>query len=552
MPARPLRKSAIWNQLVDHHTAFAPVSLAHLFDADPQRFEHFSARLGGLILDYSKNHLSQGTLKLLMRLAEEAGLPAQMAAMKNGEKINRSENRAVLHTALRLPKSARLLLDGRNIVADVHRELNRALAFAEKVRSGAHLGYYGQSITDVVNIGIGGSDLGPQMLTLALKPFQGALRVHFVANIDPAALAQTLAPLDPQRTLFIVASKSFGTLETLQNALAARRWFHEKLPQTDAAAIAHHFVAVSSNIEAAVAFGIEKENVFGMFDWVGGRYSVWSTIGLPVMMAIGAEAFLQFLEGGRAMDKHFFNTPLHKNLPVLLGMIGIWYSDFHGAATHAILPYDHGLRRFPAHIQQVDMESNGKSRTRTGTVVEGNTGTVVWGEEGTNSQHAFFQLLHQGTRLTPCDFIITLKSSYEDEAHRHRALVANALAQTRALMVGKSSEEVKQELAARTDLSPEALGELIPQKVFSGNRPSTTIALEEITPYNLGMLLALYEHKVFVQGAVWGVNSFDQWGVELGKVLAQDIEPNMTGEHTPAYDSSTNGLIAAYRKAHHG
>lgn len=544
MSLHPINHSAVWAQLHQHQRSTRFLHMRDLFAQDPQRFARMHLRLGGLLLDYSKNRITEDTLQLLVQLAETAELPAWMDKMRRGDKINISENRAVLHTALRLPPDAAVFVDGHNVVPDIHRELQRALDFADALNSGAHTGAGGKTITDVVNIGIGGSDLGPQMAVRALVPYRQRLRLHFVANVDGANLAQVLAPLDAGRTLFIVASKSFGTPETLLNAQAAQQWFLQQgLTRED---IARHFVAVSSNVAAAAAFGIAPERVFAMFDWVGGRYSVWSAIGLPLMCAVGAAHFRDFLAGGHAMDRHFFSAPLRHNMPVLLGLIGLWYNTFYQAASHAVIPYDHGLRRLPAHLQQLDMESNGKQTGRWGERLDFDTGAVIWGEEGVNSQHAFFQLLHQGSRLIPSDFIVPVNSHYA-VGQQQQVLVANALAQTEALMRGKTLAEAYAELDGLDGRTRDVLA---PQKVFPGNQPTNTLMLDKLTPFNLGMLLALYEHKVFVQGVIWGINSFDQWGVEYGKVLAQTILPQLGDDSVLAHDASTNALIDFYRSCH--
>ncbi|WP_434626953.1 glucose-6-phosphate isomerase [Chromobacterium sp. CV08] len=540
-----INSTQIWSKLHQHQRATRHMHMRELFDLDPQRFQRFSLELDGLLLDYSKNRITERTLELLFELARAADLAGWMEKMRTGAHINVSEGRAALHTALRLPADARLSVDGRDAVADVHRVLARLKDFSEEVRDGRWLGFTGQPIRDVVNLGIGGSDLGPLVVKEALSAYADRrLNVHFVSNVDGQHLARTLEGLDPARTLFIVASKSFTTPETLLNAQAARGWFLQAGGEAD---IARHFVAVSTNEAAVRAFGIDPRHMFGFWDWVGGRYSVWSAIGLPVMLAIGYDHFRAFLDGGHAMDRHFFEAPFAANMPVLLALIGIWYNTFYRAHTHAIMPYDHGLRRLPAHIQQLDMESNGKRVGRLGEALDFDTGPVIWGEEGANSQHAFFQLLHQGTRLVPCDFILPLNSHYP-LANQHDVLVANCLAQTEALMRGKTEAEVMQELSR---LTGEELDMLLPQKLFPGNQPSNTLALDKVTPYSMGMLMALYEHKVFVQGVIWGINSFDQWGVEYGKQLARRILPELAGDAGGlAHDSSTNGLIRHYRERH--
>ncbi|OHX10864.1 glucose-6-phosphate isomerase [Chromobacterium sphagni] len=540
-----INSTPIWAKLHQHQRATRHMHMRELFDTDPQRFQRFSLELDGLLLDYSKNRITERTLELLFDLARVADLGGWMERMRSGERINVSEGRAVLHTALRLPAEATLRLDGQDVAADVHGVQQRLRQFSDSVREGAWLGFAGQRIRDVVNLGIGGSDLGPRVVTEGLAAYaHPELNVHFVSNVDGQHLARTLARLDPASTLFIIASKSFTTPETLLNAQAARAWFLQAGTEAD---IARHFVAVSTNEPAVRAFGIDPQLMFGFWDWVGGRYSVWSAIGLPVAMAVGYDNFRAFLDGGHAMDRHFFEAPFHANMPVLMALIGIWYNTFYQAHTHAIMPYDHGLRSLPAHIQQLDMESNGKRVGRFGEMLDFDTGPVIWGEEGANSQHAFFQLLHQGTRLVPCDFILPLNSHYPI-ANQHEVLVANCLAQTEALMRGKAEAEVMQELS---HLSGEELDMLLPQKLFPGNQPSNTLALDRLTPYSMGMLMALYEHKVFVQGVIWGINSFDQWGVEYGKQLARRILPELSGAVGElSHDSSTNGLIRHFRERH--
>ncbi len=540
-----INEQPVWARLHQHQRATRHLHMKELFAQDPQRFDRYSLQLDGLMLDYAKNRITDRTLELLQELAQVADLPGWMRKMRAGERINISEKRAVLHSALRLPAHASLPLDGEDVVPQVHAVLQRMAAFAQRVRSGAWLGFSGQRVRQVVNIGIGGSDLGPLMVAEALKPYADpALTFHYVSNVDGQHLAQVLQQCDAATTLFIVASKSFATPETLLNAQAARRWFLQHAGEAD---IARHFVAVSTNAPAVQAFGIDTDNMFGFWDWVGGRYSVWSAIGLPVMLQIGPERFAEFLAGGARMDEHFFNTPFERNIPVLLGLIGIWYNTFYGAHTHAIMPYDHGLRRLPAHIQQMDMESNGKRVGRYGEQLDFDTGPVIWGEEGVNSQHAFFQLLHQGTRLVPCDFIIAMNTHYP-VGDQHRVLVANCFAQTEALMRGKTEAEVLQELS---HISGDELDMLLPQKLFPGNQPSNTIALDKVTPYNLGMLLAMYEHKVFVQGVIWGVNSFDQWGVEYGKQLASRLLSELEAGQVAAHDASTRGLMRHFMERNH-
>lgn len=542
-----INRSPVWSRLHQHQRATRYMHMRDLFAQDGQRFNRYSIELNGLLLDYSKNRITDRTLELLVELAEVANLPQWIKAMMSGVQINVSEHRAVLHTALRLPPDASLDLAGQDVVADVQRELAACERLAAQVRDGSWLGASGKRIRTVINIGIGGSDLGPLMVTEALAAWHHAeLDVRFVSNVDGQHLLRTLERCAPDETLFIIASKSFTTPETLLNANAARRWLVSALGE---AAVSRHFVAVSCNETAVTRFGIDPANMFRFWDWVGGRYSVWSAIGLPVMMAIGPENFRDFLTGGHTMDEHFRSAPLVRNMPVILGLLGVWYNTFYSAHTHAIMPYDHGLRRLPAHIQQLDMESNGKRVGRYGEHLDFDTGPVIWGEEGANSQHAFFQLLHQGTRLVPCDFIVPLNTHYPLDG-QHQVLVANCFAQSEALMLGKGEAELLGEMAG---MSGDELDMLLPQKLFPGNQPSNTLALDSITPYTLGMLLALYEHKVFVQGVIWGVNSFDQWGVEYGKQLASRLlremrDPDATTDH----DASTSGLMAHFKERHHG
>ena len=531
-----------WQALSDHQTATDHLHLRDQFTQDPHRFDNMHETLHGLLFDYSKNRITEETLTLLCRLAEAAKLPEQMAAMQRGDKINTSEQRAVLHTALRLPDQADpVWVDDENIVPKVHSELDRALTFAENLLSGAHAGCTGKHITDFVHIGIGGSDLGPLMCIQSLKSYRKHIRVHCVSNADDADIAQTLAMLDPETTLFCIASKSFNTPETLLNAYAARAWYRDAgLPESE---IYRHFCAISSNVSAARNFGIPPENVFAMFDWVGGRYSVWSAIGLPVMVAIGESRFRELLRGAHTMDEHFFHTELRHNIPVLMGLLHVWYNNFHHADGHTVVPYSHDMRRFPSWLNQLDMESCGKSRTTDGSAVSYKTGGIVFGDEGVDCQHAYFQLLHQGTRLIPCDFIIPMTTPHQ-VGRQHRFTVANAFAQAEALMKGKTLEEALAELADLPELERNSLA---PQKEFPGNRPSNSFLINKISPFTLGMLMAAYEHKVFVQGVIWGINPFDQWGVEYGKVLAKAIEPELFQDKALRHDSSTNGLIQYYR-----
>jgi len=521
--------------------------MRQMFQDDPARFDKFSLQLDSLLFDYSKNRINEETIKLLLALAEQAELPAYIGRMFGGDKINCTEQRAALHTALRNRSARPVYVDEKDVMPDVRRVLELMHRFSDAVRNGTHTGHTGKQITDIVNIGIGGSDLGPLMVCEALKPFGSMeLRAHFVSNVDGTHLAETLKKLDAETTLFIVSSKTFTTQETLTNARSARAWLIKKLG--DEQAVAKHFAAVSTNLEATAKFGIDPDNVFEFWDWVGGRYSLWSAIGLPIAIYLGMDKFEELLDGAYTMDEHFRNAPLEKNIPVLMGLLGIWYGNFFGAASNAILPYDQYLHRFPAYLQQLEMESNGKSVDRDGNAVDYDTGMVVWGEPGTNGQHAFYQLIHQGTRMIPADFLAPLHSHNPGGEH-HAILLANCFAQTEALMLGKTAVEARAELEAQynhaadnaTLIRPTTL---LPHKIFPGNRPTNTLLFDQLDPHTLGMLIALYEHKVFVQGIVWNINSFDQWGVELGKQLAGKILPELrnTGV-TSQHDASTNGLI---------
>ncbi len=501
--------------------------------------------LDDIVVDFSKNRINDRTLELLLSLAEERGVPDFIERMFRGERINATEQRSVMHVALRNRSARPMEVDGQDVMPAVREVLAKMRDFTERLRSGAHRGYTGEPITDVVNIGIGGSDLGPLMVCEALRPYvREGMRAHFVSNVDAAHLMQTVSDLDPARTLFIVASKTFTTLETLTNARSARRWLVDRLQKEES--VASHFVAVSTNHRAVREFGIDPNNVFEFWDWVGGRYSLWSAIGLSIACVIGMDRFEELLDGAHRMDEHFRGAPLNANIPVLLALIGVWYTCFFDACSFALIPYDQSLHRMPAWLQQGDMESNGKRTRRDGSIVhEHPTGPIVWGEPGTNSQHAFFQLLHQGTRLVPCDFLAPLHSHYPLADH-HEKLLSNLLAQTEALMIGKTEDEVRAELAA---LDEERREQLVPHKVFPGNRPSTTILFDRLDPRTLGSLLALYEHRIFVQGVIWGVNSFDQWGVELGKQLADRILPELAGESAArAHDASTAALIEHVRR----
>jgi glucose-6-phosphate isomerase len=524
-------------ELRKHHETVQGLHMRELFAADPQRFGRFSLQVGDLLLDYSKNRITEDTLRLLMQFAEQADVAGWRERMFSGEKINNTEGRAVLHTALRNRSNTPVMVDGEDVMPAVNAVLERMSAFAERVRSGEWLGYTGKPIVDVVNVGIGGSDLGPHMVYQALKAYRHPrLNMHFVSNIDGAHVKEKLESLDPETTLFIVASKTFTTQETMTNAHYARAWFLGHAQET--AHIAKHFVAVSTNREAVEAFGIDPANMFEFWDWVGGRYSLWSAIGLSIVLAVGAEHFAGLLAGAHEMDKHFRDAPFERNMPVILAMLGVWYSNFFGAESQAVLPYDHYLRSLPLYLQQADMESNGKSVDRDGNTVDYSTGPIIWGTTGINGQHAFYQLIHQGTRLIPADFIISVTEPSGLNEH-HDILMANFLAQTEALMRGRTLEET---------LSGNVPPPVAP-KVFPGNHPSNAILLKALTPYNLGMLIALYEHKIFVQGVIWNLNSYDQWGVELGKQLAKRIQPELNAQKTvTTHDASTNGLINHYRQ----
>ncbi|WP_221088997.1 glucose-6-phosphate isomerase [Deinococcus aquaedulcis] len=531
-----------WKALQEHHDELKTAHLRELFEADPARGETFCAEGAGLYLDYSKNRVTAETLELLCDLARAAGVEERRDAMLAGQKINVTEDRAVLHTALRQPQGAAVTVDGHNVVPEVHEVLGRMSAFAEEVRAGRWLGHTGKPLKNIVNIGIGGSDLGPVMAYEALKFYaQRDLTVRFVSNVDGTDLVEKTRDLAAEETLFIVSSKTFTTQETMANARSARAWLLAALG--DEAAVARHFVAVSTNAREVAAFGIDTANMFGFWDWVGGRYSLDSAIGLSLMIAVGPAPFRELLAGFHDMDEHFRTAPLEQNLPTLLALLGVWYNNFFGAQTHAVLPYDQYLAYFPAYLQQLDMESNGKSVTLGGQVVDYQTGPVVWGQPGTNGQHAFYQLIHQGTKLIPCDFIAFCQTlnplPQPGGAPHHDLLMANVFAQTEALAFGKTHAQV---------LAEGVTPDLAPHRVFEGNRPTNTLLADRLTPHTLGALIALYEHKVFVQGAVWGINSFDQWGVELGKVLASRIVPEL-GEAEPelGHDSSTNALIRRYR-----
>jgi len=539
--------SAAWKALSAHKNEMAKTHMRDLFAEDPDRFDEFSLKFKDILLDFSKNRITAKTLRLLLALTKEAKLKQWIDKMFNGEKINLTERRAVLHIALRNRSNRPIKVDGADVMPDVNKVLAQMKTFCQAVRAGEWRGYSGKPITDVVNIGIGGSDLGPVMVTEALKPYgdDKKLRVHFVSNVDGTHIAETLKTIDAESSLFIIASKTFTTQETMTNAGTARAWLVEKAK--DESAVAKHFVALSTNTEEVKKFGIDTSNMFAFWDWVGGRYSLWSAIGLSIALYIGFENFEELLAGGHDMDQHFSTAPFEENLPVILALVGIWYNDFFNAQTEAILPYDQYLHRFAAYFQQGDMESNGKSVKRDGKRVNYQTGPIIWGEPGTNGQHAFYQLIHQGTKLIPCDFIAPVKSHNPIGQH-HPILLSNFLAQTEALMKGKTADEVRAELE-KDGLTGEKLAALIPHKVFEGNRPTNSIVIDEITPRSLGRLIAMYEHKIFVQGIIWDINSFDQWGVELGKQLAKKILPELTAKgKVKAHDSSTNGLINHIKK----
>jgi glucose-6-phosphate isomerase len=533
-------KHAVWRALEDHQRAMEARHLRTLFADDPARGERMTAEAAGVFLDYSKNRIDDETLRLLVELAEQSGLRARIDAMFRGDKINVTEDRAALHVALRAPRGASILVDGKNVVPEVHAVLDKMSDFAQRIRSGQWKGHTGKRIRNVVNIGIGGSDLGPVMAYEALKHYSDrAMTFRFVSNVDGTDFVEATRDLDPAETLFVISSKTFTTLETMTNAQSARAWSLRGLGG-DAKAVARHFVAVSTNAEKVADFGIDTANMFGFWDWVGGRYSMDSAIGLSTMLAIGPDHFRAMLEGFHAIDEHFRAAPFGRNLPALMGLLAVWYNDFFGAQTVAVLPYEQYLKRFPAYLQQLTMESNGKHVTLAGTPVDCQTGPIYWGEPGTNGQHSFYQLIHQGTRLIPCDFIAFGQALDPLDRH-HDILLANVIAQAEALAFGKTSEQVKAEG------TPDWL---VPHRVFEGNRPSNTILMERLTPSALGKLVALYEHSVFTQGTIWNIDSFDQWGVELGKVLAQRIIPELESKTEPrlGHDSSTNNLIRRYRK----
>ena len=541
-----LTTSKAWIALQDHYRQLQHYSMREAFVQDPGRFDKFSLSLNDILFDYSKNRISEKTLPLLIDLAKFAKLDEKIEAMFSGQKINTTEHRAVLHTALRNRSNRPIYVDGQDVMPDVNRVLAQMRAFCQRVRSGEWKGYTGKPITDIVNIGIGGSSLGPKMVAAALAPYSSPdLNVYFVSNIDAADHVRLLRNKSPETTLFIIASKSFGTQEAMVNAKSARQWFLEHV-NNDESAIAKHFVAISTNTKLVKEFGIDSDNMFEIWDWVGGRYSLWSAVGLSIALLVGMDRFEELLEGAFAADEHFRSQSFDKNIPVIMGLLGIWYNNFFGAQSYALLPYDYSMRYFSDYLQQGDMESNGKSVNMAGEQIDYDTGQIIWGQQGTNGQHAFYQLIHQGTKLIPCDFHAAANSFYDLSEH-HEILVSNFLAQPEALMRGKTQEEVLQELP----LEQHSDTVLVAAKVFEGNKPSNSFLYKQLTPQTLGSLLAFYEHKIFVQGVIWNINSFDQWGVELGKVLAKAIQPELSdNEVIQSHDCSTNGLINTYKKLH--
>ncbi|EEZ6488696.1 glucose-6-phosphate isomerase [Escherichia coli] len=538
-------QTAAWQALQKHFDEMKDVTIADLFAKDGDRFSKFSATFDDqMLVDYSKNRITEETLAKLQDLAKECDLAGAIKSMFSGEKINRTENRAVLHVALRNRSNTPILVDGKDVMPEVNTVLEKMKTFSEAIISGEWKGYTGKAITDVVNIGIGGSDLGPYMVTEALRPYKNHLNMHFVSNVDGTHIAEVLKKINPETTLFLVASKTFTTQETMTNAHSARDWFLKAAG--DEKHVAKHFAALSTNAKAVGEFGIDTANMFEFWDWVGGRYSLWSAIGLSIVLSIGFDNFVELLSGAHAMDKHFSTTPAEKNLPVLLALIGIWYNNFFGAETEAILPYDQYMHRFAAYFQQGNMESNGKYVDRNGNVVDYQTGPIIWGEPGTNGQHAFYQLIHQGTKMVPCDFIAPA-ITHNPLSDHHQKLLSNFFAQTEALAFGKSREVVEQEYRDQGK-DPATLDYVVPFKVFEGNRPTNSILLREITPFSLGALIALYEHKIFTQGVILNIFTFDQWGVELGKQLANRILPELKDDkEISSHDSSTNGLINRYK-----
>ena len=546
LPAINPANTAAWKKLQEHHKEIKQVSLQELFQNDPKRFDKFSCCTKDLVLDYSKNRITQKTIELLIDLAKECQLEKCRSLFFSGAAINATEHRAVLHTALRNFSSQPIYVEGRNVMPEVKKVLRQMKSFCESIHNGKHRGYTGKRIKYIVNIGIGGSDLGPLMVTEALKPYwKKGIETYFVSNIDGSHIAETLKKVNAEETLFLIASKTFTTQETMTNAFTARNWFLKKAKKESH--IAKHFVALSTNEKEVLRFGIDSKNMFAFWDWVGGRYSLWSAIGLSISLTIGFKAFSDLLKGAHHIDKHFREAPLKENMPVILALLGIWYTNFFGAQTEAILPYDQYLHRFPAYFQQGNMESNGKQTDRSGKPVQYATGPIIWGEPGTNGQHAFYQLIHQGTPLIPCDFIAAAQSQNPIGDH-HEKLMSNFFAQTEALLNGKSAPQVKEELR-KQGLSPQEIKKLTPFKVFKGNKPTNSILVKKLTPFALGELIALYEHKIFTQGVIWNIYSFDQWGVELGKQLANKILPELLdNKPIKSHDSSTNGLINAYKR----
>ena len=534
-----------WKALTAHYQKISETHMRDLFQEDPERFNKFSLRLKDILLDYSKNRVNEETMRLLFKLAQEVGLKTAIERMFSGEKVNNTEGRAVLHVALRNRSNHPILMDGVDVMPGVNDVLSRMREFTEKVRTGEWLGSTGKRITDIVNIGIGGSDLGPAMVCEALKPFaQEGLNIHFVSNVDGTHIVETLKGLSRESTLFVIASKTFTTQETLTNAKTARDWFLTR--GGSKAAVAKHFVAVSTNARAVENFGIDTDHMFEFWDWVGGRYSLWGAVGLSIALYIGMDSFEELLAGAHDMDEHFRTAPFEENVPVILALLGVWYNNFFDADSHALLPYDQYMNRFPAYFQQGDMESNGKRVTRDGETVDYSTGPIIWGKPGTNGQHAFYQLIHQGTKLIPTDFLASVDTKNPIGQH-HTLLLSNFFAQTEALMLGKNKEEVRAALEAE-GLSGDALEALLPHQVFPGNRPSNSILFQILSPETLGALIAMYEHKTYVQSVVWNLNAFDQWGVELGKILARKILPElMLDDEVTSHDSSTNGLINDYK-----
>lgn len=540
-----INQSSIWQSLNQHKKDIESISLREMFASDANRFNRFHIQLNDLLLDYSKHRISEETMNLLMKLAREADIEGWRDRMFSGEKINSTEHRAVLHTALRYQGQKAIISEGEDVMPRVRHVLKKMATFTEGVRSGQWRGFSGKAITSIINIGIGGSDLGPAMVCQALKPYGSkTITPYFVSNVDGADLAQALEKCDPETTLFIVASKTFTTQETMTNAFSAREWFLNKA--SDSTHIKKHFVALSTNKHAVTSFGIDPDNMFEFWDWVGGRYSLWSAIGLSIALYVGMDQFEELLKGGFEMDEHFKTAPIEKNIPIIMGLLGIWYINFFHYSTHAILAYDQGLSKLAAYLQQADMESNGKFINRDGEYVNFHTGPVLWGEVGTNGQHAFYQLLHQGTEIVPADFIMPIQSHYKigkNGNEHHKILLSNFVAQTQSLMMGKTYDEARIEIE-KQGFEGEDIESFIPQKTFEGNRPTSSILFEKLTPKTLGRLIAMYEHKIFTQGIIWGINSFDQWGVEYGKQIAKKVLPQLNDDtHSDAFDSSTNALI---------